>query len=489
MIFDNPLPQKRFKTPASYDEWAEQACEKDRRSGMDRWKREDVDSRYDYRRIRDRLLNLKHARETKDDLELLFALNEGIHGNLGGIANPALYDQAEFGTKNLITDYFAELEHAIEHIAEVDDSVIPFDDRLDFFRRASHCYGRSALMLSGAGSLTPYHLGVIKALHDQDVLPTVISGSSGGAVVAALAGSRGPRALSKMLEAENLIKQFVDTTEDTKAEFWPRTVSADYLKEQIERLVPDLTFEEAYERSGIYINISVASAEEFHKSRLLNVITTPHVYLREAVRASCSVPGVFPPTMLAAKGYNGKRKAYLPEHRWIDGAVSDDLPARRLSRLYGVNHFIASQTNPIVLWAINDMGVRGGAAKAALDWGMQIARVNLRASQPFARKLTKRISGLGSLTHIFYSVALQEYTADVTIMPSRRMSDPRKWLAQLSRQETLALINDGETSTWSKIERIRNSTRVSKCLDKVLKKYEHEAEEEHYSPQHHKGRA
>jgi NTE family protein len=45
---------------------------------------------------------------------------------------------------------------------------------------------------------------------------------------------------------------------------------------------------------------------------------------------------------------DGQRKSYLPSRRRVDGSVSDDMPAKRLARLYGVNHTVASQTNPPV---------------------------------------------------------------------------------------------------------------------------------------------
>jgi predicted acylesterase/phospholipase RssA len=75
-------------------------------------------------------------------------------------------------------------------MAAVDDDVIPLAEKLEFFRRASHCFGRTALMLSGAGALGPFHVGVIKALLEQDLLPNVISGSSAGSLVAAIVGTR-----------------------------------------------------------------------------------------------------------------------------------------------------------------------------------------------------------------------------------------------------------------------------------------------------------
>jgi predicted acylesterase/phospholipase RssA len=44
-------------------------------------------------------------------------------------------------------------------------------------------YGRTALCLSGGASLAYYHLGVTKALFENDVLPNVFTGASAGALV------------------------------------------------------------------------------------------------------------------------------------------------------------------------------------------------------------------------------------------------------------------------------------------------------------------
>ena len=41
-------------------------------------------------------------------------------------------------------------------------------------------------MLSGGASMAVYHIGVIKALYEQDLLPWIISGSSAGSIMAAL---------------------------------------------------------------------------------------------------------------------------------------------------------------------------------------------------------------------------------------------------------------------------------------------------------------
>jgi TAG lipase / steryl ester hydrolase / phospholipase A2 / LPA acyltransferase len=67
------------------------------------------------------------------------------------------------------------------------------------------------------------------------------------------------------------------------------------------------------------------------------VQSSPNVYVRAAVMASCAVPGVFPPVMLMAKNQHGERQPYLPTRKWVDGSIADDLPAKRLQRLYRTN--------------------------------------------------------------------------------------------------------------------------------------------------------
>jgi hypothetical protein len=61
-------------------------------------------------------------------------------------------------------------------------------EKLAFFTETRHAFGRSALLLSGGATLGLVHVGVIKALMSQQLLPRVISGSSAGSIVAAMLG-------------------------------------------------------------------------------------------------------------------------------------------------------------------------------------------------------------------------------------------------------------------------------------------------------------
>lgn len=42
-----------------------------------------------------------------------------------------------------------------------------------------------ALCLSGGGALSMYHMGVVRCMLEQQCLPSVVSGTSGGSIVAA----------------------------------------------------------------------------------------------------------------------------------------------------------------------------------------------------------------------------------------------------------------------------------------------------------------
>ena len=465
--------QPRMENAGTYEEWKVAALARDQRTGAARWRRVDESGRYDYNVIRRRLENIRQLRASGDSHQLLYYLNQGIHGNMGGMGAARLYRKAKFGTKDLITAYIDEQALALEQVAVVDDDLIPLPEKLDFFRRASHGFGRTALMLSGAGALGPFHVGVIKALVEQGLLPNVISGASAGALVAAIVGTRDDAKLEEVLQAGSIVPVFEEAVEK-KVDLLKsgQRMRVQELRAVVEHQIPDLTFQEAFELTGRRINISVSPRELHQRSRLLNAITAPNVFIREAVLASCAIPGIFPPVTLAAKNRFGERQPYVPSRKWVDGSVTDDLPAKRLIRPYSVNHFITSQTNPVVLWAIQDSQTQDNLLGRLWEINQNASREWLRATYPFAMELTKNLYPLNVMTRMFYSVATQDYIADINILPRRRFWDPRKLLSVLAEHEVQELIAEGEAATWPRIEMIRNCTKISRTLDAILARLE-----------------
>ncbi|HKK51188.1 MAG TPA: DUF3336 domain-containing protein, partial [Myxococcota bacterium] len=184
------VPRLQMRNARTYEEWKAAALAEDERTGAARWREIDQSRRYDYKVIRRRLEEVREVRRSGDPQRVLFYLNEGIHGNTGGMGSSSLYRRAHFGTKDLVTDYIRELSGALEQLVDVDEELVPMAERLEFFRRASHCFGRTAIMFSGGGALGLFHVGVSKALVEQGLLPNVISGASAGSIVAAILGTR-----------------------------------------------------------------------------------------------------------------------------------------------------------------------------------------------------------------------------------------------------------------------------------------------------------
>ncbi|MAQ50866.1 MAG: patatin [Pseudomonas sp.] len=455
-----------------YAQWSEFAAAWDHEQGLDDWKQDDACESYDYRSIRQRLDILRDLRFRKDWHQLLFVLNEGVHGNLGGIGKPSLYNKARLGTKNLITRYIDELCGALNDLNEVDDEIVPLAEKQDFFLRASHCNGRTALMLSGGAVLGFFHTGVLKALFDQGLLPEIISGSSAGSILAATACTHPDVELRERLSLDNLHHEVEETTaiRPSLTLFGgSRAMDVDNLRDYLAKIIPDMTFQEAFELTGRKLNITVTGLSTQQAPRLLNAITSPNVLIRSAVMASCAIYGIYPPVTLMCRNAAGETVPYLPGMKWIDGSFADDLPAKRLARLYGVNHFISSMTNPAALAITPDPDAPRSRLRNLAHFQARFLKLGAAEAMRFTRDNVRIKSPVINLMqHLTYGVLAQEYTADINIFLRNRWDHPLRLLAPPTREAMHRLIHEGERSAWEKVEMVRNCTAVSRTLDSIL---------------------
>lgn len=460
---------------ATYAEWVEQAISHDEVSGAKRWRDTDQSRQYDFAQIRLRLDRLRSLRVRNDYQALMFTLNEGIHGNMGGMGRSSLYQRAKFGTKRLIEQYIEEIDDALRFLADLDPSIIDVQQKMDFFYRANICYGRSALMLSGGGVLGFYHLGVVKTLLSQGLLPRVISGSSAGSLVAGVVGTHTDAELERFFDPTS-----VHFEAEREASVFSRMflganpqIDVSDLEQIIARLIPDLTFQEAYEKTGRQVSVTVAPAEPHQRSRLLNAITSPNVFVRSAVMASCAVPGVFPPVMLMARNVHGEAQPYLPTRRWVDGSIADDLPAKRLSRLYSTNHYIVSMVNPIATPFLSGGRQRSPLTRALGALGVGVGREVLNFYRGVAQRQGDTWPRFNMLMHGVHALIDQEYSGDINIVPNFRWYNPAKILSHLSERELVALLQAGERSTFPQVEAIRICTRISRTMEEILHRFEY----------------
>lgn len=450
-----------------YASWRDIALEFDKESGLEEWKQRQTSELYDHHLIRMRLNKLKELRKNNEHIELFYTLNEGIHGNLGGMGRAALYTHSKFGTKKLIVEYIDEVVAALVHLSQVDNKIIRLDKKLDFFNRASHCFGRSALMLSGGANFGMFHVGVVKALHEQKLLPTVISGSSAGSVVAAVVGTHSDEELKEYFKLETIKHEAMKFMGWKKLFKGEALLDGEHLEESMAKFLPDITFEEAYAKTKRAINITISPARLNHESRMLNATSSPNVFVRKGVLASTAVPGLFPPVTLVAKNYNGESQPYNPSRQWVDGTLSNDLPSKRLSRLYGVNHFIASQVNPHVLPFVSEKGKAKNLAQVS-------AEIASKTTKNIVSNILKHGTdnlhspAIGYFLTQVHALVSQDYSADITITPDFKALNPWKIFSNPDTEDIYSLVRAGELSTWPKIEWIRYCTKISRTLDSII---------------------
>ena len=454
----------------SYQKWLLLAKEHDMLTGGDAWRETEDSSRYDSVSIRKRLSRLQRLRRKGDDKGLLFALNEGIHGNMAGMGQAQLYQRARCGTKLLIEEYIQEISDSLEHLAPRYFEGIPWAERIEFFQRASHCYGRSALMLSGGGTLGYFHFGVLEALIEQELCPVVISGASAGAFVAAIVGTRSDSEYLQLFEDNYLARALTENSGNIKFGLGrSNNIDMRVVKREMARMIPDMTFLEAYEKTGRSINITISPAEAHQTSRLLNHIASPNVTIRSAVLASSALPGIFPPVQLQARNIDGEVKPYLPSRRWIDGSFSQDLPAKRLARMYGVNHFLVSQVMPGLG---REPNLRPGIHKISSDAAVAATKELVRGWLDFIQRRSSVSPRMGVAMNTVNALIDQRFTGDINIFPGYGLASLGMILKMLSEDEMAELIKAGERATWPKVPAIATTTRIGRTLDGILHAFE-----------------
>jgi TAG lipase/steryl ester hydrolase/phospholipase A2/LPA acyltransferase len=459
--------------PETYEEWKQRAIASDEQSGKARWKQKEPSRLYDYQVVRSRLDHLRRLLAAKDHLGLMSALDDGVHGNIGGIGRYELYSYARFGTKLLISEYISMVCQAFEFLERAHVSDISQQEKRSFFQRVRTGYGRSALLLSGGGIYGNFHVGVVKVLLEHELLPNVLSGSSAGALIAAIVGTHTRKELTHALDESRLVVEALGGGTGSRVGFkalLPR-LDLSQITRHVEKLVPDLTFAEAFEYTGLRINISVSPSRLHQLPRLLNAVTTPKVLIRSAVMASCAVPGVYPPAMLVAKNRAGKPTPWAPQERWYDGSLNGDVPVSPLSRLYGVNHCIVSQVNPLALALSHRQDHRSGLITPWLNLWRDSSVSVTRGWQQLADKHGRRWPRVNFLIKGVLSVLAQNYRGDINILPEFGLVGIWRGMAAPTDREIRQLIAAGERSTWPMLEMIRNCTRIGRELDRICEDY------------------
>ena len=452
-----------------YEEWRIEVEAATDRVGAEAWRADPQSTVYDAALLREHTEELTRMREAGKAPELILLLREALYRHLGELADPRLYSVTPLGTKHVVEAFYEEALACIEYLADPDQTGLDPAFTLGGFRRAAHIFGRSALLLSGGATLGFSHLGVVKALSEQGLLPDVLSGASMGALIACGTGVRTDAEIKALFADPRVIRTDAIKRLPSKRAASERAV---YDPARLEAVVAhncgDYTFEEAHARTGRTVSISVSPTRERQKPRVLCHYTSPNVLMTSAAVASAAIPGAFPGATLQQRLPSGESAPYMGTETWIDGSLKGDLPMRRLSRLHNVNHFIVSQVNPHVA-PLRRVTGKPGLIPVVSGVVVSSVRTQLAHYLGIARDVTQSTRLYGPID-VAHSLAEQPYGGDIDIHPRIRPLALLRTMSNISHKELLKHIHEGERATWPMLARVRDQTCVSRALDAAIRR-------------------
>ena len=178
------------------------------------------------------------------------------------------------------------------------------------------------LVLSGGGALGLAHIGAIKALEEAGIEPAWVAGSSMGAIIGVMyAAGYSADEIMQIVKDERLYK--VGRLIRLQSALRNSGMSTHKtLLHELHELIPHNSFD-SLERRFMVCVTDVERGEPVYRYEGAN--------LAEYVAASASIPGLFEPVVIDSV-------------RYVDGGVTDNLPAKSLRSIVD-----SQQSNPSVL--------------------------------------------------------------------------------------------------------------------------------------------
>jgi TAG lipase/steryl ester hydrolase/phospholipase A2/LPA acyltransferase len=396
--------------------------------------------------------------------DLMHHTRFNLSRNIANIAKNKLHNVFVF-VPDTIARYISHTKERLETIATCDE--ISKTMRIEFFREVRHSFGRTALLLSGGASFGTFHMGVVKALFEQGMLPRIIAGSSVGSIVAAIVGIRTNEELAdSFAHLEDFDFQFFKDhkTIDLLRNFLKKGHIHDdvHLVTELRNVLHDYTFKEAYHRTGRILNVSICPANTNEPPHLLNYMTAPNVLIWSAVAASAAFPGLFPSQHIYLKRNDGTIDNIsltdgITTRTWLDGSIENDLPTNMLSEMFNCNYFIVSQCNPQIIPLLNFKQLVGDKLGGIVENEITHTFTQLKAILP-SWAPTKWIN-----------LFTQKCEGDVTMSLPMVFSNYKKIVSNPTLPDIVHAVKLGEKSTWGKLWVIESSCAIERYLDDKLR--------------------
>ena len=475
-----------------YEEWKEYNSKLDVLEGNEEWKEFPESSYYNQDIIKANLKRLNHILSTslspqhkmaqkQIDLDDIKFIERCCIPNVGGIGNYHMYTNCRVGTKKVTHEYVKSLDKVVKAICS-EDSSLSSKERQQFIENVERSYGRTALILSGGATFGFYHWGVVKALLEQNILPSVISGTSAGSLLAALVCVQKNEDILELISPDaytfckvflnwfEMVKNYIKNGSMRDNEDY-RQMAEDFMRSDIK----DITFMEAFQKTGKVLNISCSvDGNKVYPGRQLNYITAPNCIISSAVVASAAVPVLLRPQPLLYKEADGCiKKRESESFVWRDGGFKNDLPMKELGAAFNVNNFIVSQVNPHILpfffWNSGSPGKptsrnwRGGFCLSYMEAYLKLD-MKKWANLINQMEIFPELFG-HDLTELF----LQETFGEITIAPSPNLMNYLQFLSNVDSKRLEKYIQSGCYYTWPNISMINNTYLLEKTIRECKK--------------------
>mmetsp|Transcript_29882 Transcript_29882/g.45280 ORF Transcript_29882/g.45280 Transcript_29882/m.45280 type:complete len:647 (+) Transcript_29882:126-2066(+) len=493
IFVNNSELRKRQREASSYEEWyklAQQLDEAD--ENRKNWATDLNDcfaKNFCWPYLAGLIDDLELAREENDVMMTVAILQLCLRKNVGGIFHPELYSQLHTGEpKQIVKDF---VNAVVTTLAWLGDAAKKSSDKEvvnELLERAESAYGHTALCLSGGAMMGNYHLGVIQAYQKAGCLPKIISGSSMGSIMAAIICTRTdeeierdvkPEILSAKLDGMALtLSQMTNNLRKTGAMY----DSEEWLEMGKWFTCGDMTFAEAYEKTGRTLCISVSTVTIQSPPILLNHITAPHILIRSAAVASASIPGALKSGYLHYKNPDGKIEVLKEEY--FDGSFELDIPKDALAEQLNCQFFVVVQTNPhLVPFRFYPYGSpgspspwwglpRGGRILAAMEIYLKMTMKNhfQFLKQIKAEEGIMLVKGNRTLTGIISDVFTQDTTGTINKVAPVQLQDYPKAIGQPTVDDMKRYMQGGNIVGYETIAMIRTHYQIINALEECQKK-------------------
>jgi len=333
------------------------------------------------------------------------------------------------GTLHEDTDE-VKAEELVEEVCKTLQTISCSSASSQALKAMSASFGESCLYLSGGGMLGMYHLGTVRQLLDDGLLPDNLCGTSVGSIVGAFVATRTDNELREEFNnLEEWYRQMGPEEGPFPVPYWEVVVRVlwhgyiyDYMNQyrnQATFVSAGLTFAEAFERTGRTFTITCTPMCG-GPLLLLNRHTAPNMFIASAVCASSSMPMLVQAVRLLEKGPDGSVRPWPGVTSLVrDGTMMADSPCHELAEMLNMRWSIVSQVNPHVVPLSLPHLLAGRLRHSSSAW----ASASMAAAEPLLRRLIwaslrtfQSWTGLPPRGGWIYNLFFQDYFGDVNIV-------------------------------------------------------------------------